>query len=974
MIRTGHSFKIAYGHLEDVASRLKEINWRYFPIADRCSTFGFRKWSHLVPTPIFGVELAVSIDSPITKNTPRDYWTFLAISDLKPLHDLIGVATSVKTGEPVLTYKQALRAKGLIKITGPWVLFDHIKPEKVYIGLSPALPLGLYKKLKKNKFKFVAAQDNHYPRIEDKEIYRVTSWRGGMQTYPQHILSDEEWKEACYTIADKDLNAAITLRNKLLATCHAKLSRATLYKPERPATLRAMCEVGAKAKGIDLTDQIYASRLDRELDMIAMKKFEDYFYIITDLVSWAKKRMVVGPARGSSCGSLVCYLLDITAIDPIPFNLVFERFIDINRSDLPDIDLDFSDIQRDAVFNYASDKYGRERVARLGTVGMFRPKSILNTFGAALKVPVWQTNKLSESLIIRSSGDARANQQYEDTLKDTLAGRELLADYPNMILGSRLEDHPTFAGQHAAGLCITQDAIDKYVAIDHRTFSTMCDKKDAEEYNMLKIDMLGLTQLSIFERTMQLLGLEPKSGWLEKIPLNDPAAFEVLNRQHYSGIFQFNGLALKSLSRQIHFDSINDIIAITALARPGPLAAGGAADWVKRRMKQERVTYLHPSLEPYLKDTFGVVVFQEQIMRIGREIGDLTWEDVTALRQSMSKSLGAEYFNKWGDRWKAGAIKRGFSKEEANKFWDAMCQFGSWAFNLAHSVAYGVVSYWCCWLKAHHPLEFAAATLDAESLPMRQITVLRELKEEGIDYIPVDPHLSGDRWSIGVRDGKKFLMGPLTLISGIGPAFMLEIMEARKNGNKLRPVLQNKLENIKTEIDSLYPIRDAINALHPDLAAIKIFTTPTPIHDVQAGITNGPVVIMGVLSRVAPRDANDPQYVARRIARGVPGKVSGPTTQLHMFVRDDTDEIFVKINRGLDFETMGRKIAETGRVGNSIYAFKGTCPYGFRMISVTGVKHLGEMDQVDGIRVTDEDPRGGGPNKEEFKERTPNEE
>src|SRR5215468_7046816 len=186
MIRTGHSFKIAYGHLEDVASRLKEVGWQHFPIADRCSTFGFRKWAHLVPTPIFGVELAVSIDSPITKNTPRDYWTFLAISDLKPLHDLIGVATSVKTGEPVLTYKQALRAKGLIKITGPWVLFDHIKPEKVYIGLSPALPLGLYKKLKKNKFKFVAAQDNHYPRIEDKEIYRVTSWRGGMQTYPQH--------------------------------------------------------------------------------------------------------------------------------------------------------------------------------------------------------------------------------------------------------------------------------------------------------------------------------------------------------------------------------------------------------------------------------------------------------------------------------------------------------------------------------------------------------------------------------------------------------------------------------------------------------------------------------------------------------------------------------------------------------------------------------------------------------------------
>jgi hypothetical protein len=272
-----------------------------------------------------------------------------------------------------------------------------------------------------------------------------------------------------------------------------------------------------------------------------------------------------------------------------------------------------------------------------------------------------------------------------------------------------------------------------------------------------------------------------------------------------------------------------------------------------------------------------------------------------------------------------------------------MCQFGSWAFNLAHSVAYGVVSYWCAYLKAHYPLEFAAATLDAETLPMRQITILRELKEEGIDYIPVDPHLSGDRWTIGERDGKKFLMGPLTLIHGVGPAFMLEIMNARKNGNVLRPVLISKLTNIKTAIDSLYPVRDAISSLHPDLSAIKIFTHPTPINSIQAGITNGPVVIMGVLSRIAPRDANDPQYVARRLARGERAMVDGPTTQLHMFVRDDTDEIFVMIRREV-YEAMGKSIVETGRVGKSLYAFKGTCPRKFRMIDVTGVKHLGELD------------------------------
>src|SRR5580765_6529031 len=551
MIRSGYSFKVAYGHLEEVASRLTEIGWLRQPIVDRNSTFGFNRWTKMTQRPVYGVELGVV--SIMAEKRPRaDFWRFLAIDSLKPLHDLIECATN-NPGEPSLLYSQALTWPGLTKIAGSRAALEFMAPyEDVYIAMSPSLPIGLYRAARDAGYQFVATSDNVYPREADLEAYRIAmGWRAGTQTYPQHILSDAEWHEACWRFSEEERECAIIVRNYLLDCCSAQLEKATLFKPERPMSLRVMCEQGAVAKGVDLKDEVYATRLTRELTLIAEKNFEDYFYIIADIVQWAKQRMIVVPARGSSCGSLVCFLLDITAVDPLKFNLIFERFIDINRSDLPDIDIDFSDTQRDRVFEYVEEKYGVDRVARLGTTGMFHPKSAINAVGAALRIPTWKTSKVMDGLITRSLGDSRARMCLEDTLRDTEAGRALLAELPEVIIGARLEGHPSYAGQHAAGLCITQDAINRYVAVDKRNGTVMCDKKDAEDFNMLKIDMLGLTQLSIFERTLELIGEKSVNGFLERLPLDDQAAFDVLNRGHYSGIFQFNGGALQSLSKQI---------------------------------------------------------------------------------------------------------------------------------------------------------------------------------------------------------------------------------------------------------------------------------------------------------------------------------------------------------------------------------------------------------------------------------------
>jgi len=942
-IRTGYSFKTAIGSLDDVLNRLKDTNATYAPISDRVSTFGFNRWAKKAKAagliPVFGVEIGVVPELGM-KKPPMAYWTFFAREDLKALNDLVAMATLNPGKEPSLTYEQAQSTQGLLRIAGEWTLLEHLRKDaSTFIALSPSLPKGLFTAAKKAGHKFIATHDNLYPAKEDLELYRLAlGRRASTQTYPQHILSIGEWEEAVSLFADDEvIEDAKRNTKKELVKLKAKLKVGEMLVPEKKKTLRKMCEEGAKKLGCNLKDKVYAERLKRELDLIAEKKFEDYFYIIADMINWAKDRMIVGPARGSSCGSLVCYLLGITTIDPIPFGLIFERFVDINRTDLPDIDIDFSDEKRHLVFEYAENKYGHDRVARLGTVMMFQPRSALKQIGEQVGVPGWMMEKTLDGIIERSSGDSRALQALEDTLRDTEAGRELLETYPVVGLAGRLEGHPHNAGQHAAGIIITQEPVTSFLALDSRTGSVMCDKKDAEDLNLLKIDALGLTQLSIFERTLEQIGVPPVSGWLEKLPLDDKEAFKVINDQKFAGVFQFAGSALQSLSKQVRVEHVEDIISITALARPGPLATGGANSWVRRKIGQEQVQYPHKLFEPLLKDTLGIVMYQEQVMNIGREIGELSWGDVTALRKAMSKSLGKEYFDQFGDKWKANAAKRGIPAATLDKVWDDLCAYGSWAFNRSHSVAYGIISYWCCWLKAHHPLEFAAATLDAEADPQNQIKILRELANEGVDYVDVDPDNSTDRWSVAKVGGKRKLVGPLTQIHGIGAAAAKEIINARNAGEKVRPVLLKKLTNPKTSISTLTPVADsALAAANGDLRNINIVTKPKAIKEIVCK-RDDEVVIVALLKRLAPRDENDAQKVAKRGK-----KVEGPHMSVNMFFQDDTGEIFCKIGR-YDYDRLAPDVLNRGKAGKAIYAIKGTVPKDFLMVSVKQIKYIGDI-------------------------------
>jgi DNA polymerase III alpha subunit len=940
-VRTGYSFRTAAGMIEDVLERVREVGYPAAPISDRASTFGWVRWNKLCKKsglrPIFGVELAVT-DSLMAKKPAVDYWSFFAIDDIGTLNRLVQLATQQFRYEPLLTYEQANEVQGCVKIIGSRSNLSLVKnDENTFVALSPSVAKGYIRQATDLNIRLIASSDNKFPRSDDEGFYEVLCGRGAStQTYDQFLQDDERWKKSVARVASPELiESALDHRSQAMALCKAGLKTATLLSPEKKLTLREMCLEGAKKLGCNISDPVYAERLDRELKLIADKQFEDYFYIIADMMQFARQRMICGPARGSSCGSLVCYLLEITTIDPIPYALVFERFIDVSRNDLPDIDIDFSDQKRHLVFDYMEQKYGRDHIARLGTVALFRPRSAIDEAGAALSVPKWLCNKVLDSLIVRSSGDSRALSTLEDTLNGTPAGKELTTKFPEILVAARMEGHPRHYSQHAAGIVVTETPVTDYVAVDARTGATHCDKKDAEDLNLLKIDALGLTQLSVFEDALVMAGKD--IHFLERVPLDDPKAFEVINQKKFSGIFQFNGPALQSICNQVRIESLEDIVSITALARPGPMASGGTNEWVKRK-NGAKIEYPHPLFEPYLKTTIGIVAYQEQVMEIGRNIGDLTWEDVTALRKAMSKSLGKEYFDQFGDRFKAGARKKGIDGPMLDKIWDDLCAYGAWAFNRSHSVAYGIISYWCAYMKAHFPFEFAAATMTHEPDPAKQIMILREMRDEGIDYIPVDPELSTDKWSSGFKDGKKVLVGPMQNVKGLGPKLVAQVMSARARGEPVPARAEKLMMNATTEVDSLWPVRDKIAKIMPDPRERNIFTPPTRIIEVNTNGQEQSVLIFGCVQQIKPRDENEAVNVAKR---GY--EVKGPTQSLNLTIADDTDRIFGKVDR-FTFEKVGREIVDRGRPGKALYAFKGKVPKDFRMIKVEMARFIGFMD------------------------------
>ena len=928
-VRTEYQFGEAFAPLDRVIARLKAIDCPAAGIVDR-GTWGHVKWDGACRAagiqPLFGVSLAVVPD--LTSEDRPEMW-FLALSEagLGELYRLSSRAQrQAARGVPRLSFQDVLGVsgevakfsgavldRGLLAAVRPWVDFD---PSSLLLNRRKA---ALCKEL---GLRPVVVSDNLYSAPEDRTTFEIIGKQS--RVTPQHIATAAELQALI-----PEVNFKLALENMAEIVERAKgvqLPRAPLIKVE--GDLEALCRAGIVERGIDPWPEEYEKRLQYELGLIRSKNFESYFLVVQDMTRYAKRHMLVGPSRGSAAGSLVCYLTRITEIDPIPPKLIFERFIDVTRDDLPDIDLDFNDSKRYMVIDYLREKYGQANVTNIGTVATFQPKSALIAVAKKLGVPPWETNAVKDSIFARSSGDSRANFALLDTLEQTDPGRKLIEKYPGMKLAADLEAHATHCGVHAGGILVCNEPIENFCTVTADGVAQI-DKKDAEALNLLKIDALGLRTLGVLEDS----GIAV--DWYA-LRLDDPRVFDVLNRKQFAGVFQFEGGSLQSVASQMEVKSLDDIGHITALARPGPMASGGTTSYLLRRAGKEQASVPHPAMAPYVNKTFGVVVYQEDVLMICRDLGKMPWDDVTQLRKAMSKSYGKEFFDRYRDKFVAGAEQNGIDFAPATQIWEMVNTMGSWAFNLAHSYSYAIVSYWTAWLKAHHPLEFAAATLRNSRNDESSINVLRELIKEHVEYVPFDPELSEVNWS--VKDGK--LIGGFTGLKGIGESKAAALVEKRaQNGGRLPENERSKVLEAEQTFSDLFPTARRFGDYYTDPERFDI-RNGTKVVRIEEITGEAEFVYIGQMRGKDLRDHNEEIRVKRRNGK----RKTGPTLFLDLDIKDDTGNILTRIGER-DFEEVGRKIWDEAPIGSwwIVRGYRhlwGKQDGGFKMIYVKKIRQL----------------------------------
>ena len=968
-IRSEYSFKKAYGNLQQIHDRLKEVDYRWWPVAEVSYAHNWWKITKRLKDDELGMTLGCELLVHETlskgrKGPPAHGWVVYPQDTIRGLNSLIELSTTPER----FYYNPRLCVDDIINHEFPlFVVLDEFVTESIIdkinkvkdstphvfmFGVSPAtsymqhsIQLG---HCKAHDWDMVARSANLYCLPEHRPVYEVLAGKYyDRNSWPGHILDKDEWEHHVHRHTLKqDFEEIHENTTQLMESVqHIRQKQMQLVPPPHNRPLIDMALEGAKAKNVDLNDE-YMARLNREISIVEKQGFSDYFRIVADIVAWAKQHMVVGPARGSACGSLLCWLIDITSIDPIPHGLIFERFIDENRNDMPDIDIDFSDSRRYMVFDRLVEIYGAGKVSKLSNVGTFKPRSALFEAGKVLDIPAGVTDAVLDSMIERSSGDARAQHTLQDTLDTLPAGQELARQFPEITYASSLEGHLRNPGTHASAIVLAKEDLLETAPIDRRSGCLMMDKYDAEEIGLLKIDVLGLTQLSILEDCMEMVGL-PLS-FLDEIPLEIQECFDIINKRRFAGVFQFNGDAIQNLLNNTGIREFIDYAHLIAAARPGPLASGLTSKWMLRRNDPSKIETWHPIFEPYVEDTLGVILYQEQVMTIGRNIGDLSWIEVTALRKAMSKSLGIEYFDQFGDPWKKAAIEKGVDPQLVDEIWNNMCSYGSFAFNKSHCVAYGYITHWCCYLKWKYPLEFAAASLNHENDSDRTLHLLRDVEAEGYGVVPFDKDRSTLEWRVDKEN--KDIIGPVTAVKGIGPAMAKKFMIIRERKEDFPPGLAKKLKNPETGISTLWPVRDGIKEILPDPKRRNILSRIYTVQEVMSLKSREtfetsiyPVVVCATLVGINIRDLNEAVFVARRDGKLIDDGT--PTNLLNLRLKDDTGLMIGRVTRW-KYKKVGEPIVARGGRGRVLYAFKGSFlafREGIRMMIINRAKYLGDL-------------------------------
>ncbi len=686
--------------------------------------------------------------------------------------------------------------------------------EERYIHL--ALPLAAKMScpvVATNDVRFIKPTDfeAHEIRVCIQEGYEVTNSKRPRNYSEQQYLKTEAEMETLFA----DIPQALENTVQIAMSCNLEISLGDPRLPDFPVPegmdendhLRSISQQGLEdrlsrlydttAESFVETRKPYDARLERELDVIIQMGFPGYFLIVADFIEWSRNNNVpVGPGRGSGAGSLVAYVLGITDLDPLAYDLLFERFLNPERVSMPDFDIDFCMDKRDQVIQYVGEKYGSDRVSQIITYGTMAAKAVVRDVARVMGHPYGFGDRLSKMVPMDIGITLTTALETAEDLKRAYDNEEETRTVIDMAL--QLEGLPRNAGKHAGGVVIAPtkltDFTPLYCEADGSSLVTQFDKDDAEAVGLVKFDFLGLRTLTIIENAVQMINKNREADDqldLEKLSYTDKPTYQLLQDANTTGVFQLESGGMKKLIARLKPDCFDEIVALVALYRPGPMSSGMLDDFINRKNGAEPVSYPHPdfqheSLKPILESTYGVIVYQEQVMQIGQVLAGYTLGGADVLRRAMGKKKPEE-MAKQRSVFTEGCSKNGIDEHLSKNIFDLVEKFAGYGFNKSHSVAYAVLSYQTAWLKRHYPAEFYSSVLTADmDVTEKVVRTVEDLLLYDCKLLP--PEINYSETSFTPVDKRTVRYG-LAAVKGVGEAVIDKILEERKAAGKFKNLM-----------------------------------------------------------------------------------------------------------------------------------------------------------------------------------------
>jgi DNA polymerase-3 subunit alpha len=821
--------------LDKLIKQAKEQELKSLAITDHGNIFGAVKFFDLCKKngikPILGMEAYFTEDVSIKSVEKKYYHLIILVENAIGYKNLCKlISFSYQDGfyfKPRIDYKRLEQYKeGLIVTSAclgghiPQLLKGNEESEahnridwfvqqfgkdKFYFEVQPeeqdeqkVLNKRLFDLSEKYGIQTVATTDCHYLTLDDHEAHEIMlSLQTGKQfddptrfTFGQcraYMRSKDEMLDVF-----KDHPQAVWNTGKVADMCNFDFEKGKLFFPKfaipdnktEAQFFEELCSSGLETlfqqKRIPLEEkQIYQDRLKLEVDLIISMGFIGYFLIVGDFIRWAKRNNIpVGPGRGSAAGSLVAWALEITNIDPLKYNLLFERFLNPERITMPDIDIDFCIEGREHVINYIKDTYGHDKVCQIITFGTLMAKGVIKdvarVLGFSFEDSNMITNLIPEQLKITLAEALEQEPQLQSMIESNPKIKHLFD------IAFKLEGLTRHASKHAAGVVVTPEPIDDmlpvYIPPKTTELVSQYAMTELESIGFLKIDLLGLKNLTLIKKAIELIKQQHNvSIDIDFIPLDDAKTFALLQRGATSGVFQLESNGLKEVLRKLKPEKFEDIIAVNALYRPGPLGSGMVDDFILRKQGKQKITYIFPELEPILAETYGVIVYQEQVMKIASAIGGYSLGEADILRRAMGKKK-AEVMAEQKEIFCSKAGARSFDTKKASELFDLIVYFAGYGFNKSHSAAYALIAYQTAYLKANYPAEFAASLISLEATNAENMAFyLKEAKDMGLEILPPDVNTSEIDFT--VVQGK--LLFGLQGIKNVGLAALEDILKER---------------------------------------------------------------------------------------------------------------------------------------------------------------------------------------------------